>query len=61
MNQVLKYVSFICLALTIIPAFLVFNGSISLDQNKNLMAIGTLGWFLTAPFWMRQKKSDEVK
>lgn len=48
-------VSFICLALTLVPSFLVFSGSLTLDQNKDLVAIGTLGWFVTCPFWMKKK------
>ena len=28
----------------------------TLDQNKTLMAAGTLIWFGTVPFWMGKKK-----
>jgi hypothetical protein len=48
-------VSFIGLMMTIVPSFLVFSQRMSLDQNKNLMAVGTLLWFITAPFWMKKK------
>jgi hypothetical protein len=53
---ILITISFIGLALTIIPSFLVFSQSIPLEQNKTLMFIGTLIWFVTAPFWMKRKK-----
>lgn len=58
MKALLKIISFIGLALTVIPAFLVFHGSISLETCQHLMLAGTLCWFLTAPYWMNQK-SDE--
>jgi len=51
--------SYIGLGLTLIPSILVFHGDISGDQNKYLMMVGTILWFVTAPFWMNKKK--EVK
>lgn len=54
MKRVLIVVSFISLAMTIVPAFLVFTQNISMEQNKLLMLIGTIGWFVTAPYWMRK-------
>ncbi len=59
MKILLSIISVVGLLLTIIPAFLVFFGSISLEQNKNLMLVGTILWFLTAPFWLN-KKTEEV-
>jgi hypothetical protein len=50
-------ISFIGLALTIIPSFLVLIGEASMDQNKNFMLIGTLLWFGSVPFWMNKKKA----
>lgn len=54
MKKILMIVSFISLAMTIVPAFLVFAQKMSMEQNKLLMFIGTLGWFITAPFWMKK-------
>ena len=54
MKRLLIVVSFISLAMTIVPAFLVFTQRISMEQNKLLMLIGTIGWFVTAPYWMRK-------
>ncbi|HEX5167751.1 MAG TPA: hypothetical protein VFW11_01155 [Cyclobacteriaceae bacterium] len=54
-TSMLKVLSFIGLALTIIPAFLVFFQKMSLSQNKMFMAVGTAIWFVTAPFWMKRK------
>jgi high-affinity Fe2+/Pb2+ permease len=55
MKLLLKLISFIGLALTIIPAFLVFAGTIDLVTHKNLMLAGTLLWFIPAPFWINRK------
>ncbi|HLT81479.1 MAG TPA: hypothetical protein VKZ86_10640 [Cyclobacteriaceae bacterium] len=53
-SSALKFVSFLFLAMTIIPSFLVFAQILNMNQNKTLMFIGTVGWFVTAPFWMKK-------
>jgi len=58
MKTILKILSFIGLILTVVPSFMVFSGSITLDMHKWLMLIGTLVWFFTAPFWMNKKAVD---
>lgn len=58
MKKIAFIISMICLALTLLPSFLVFMGVISLEANKNLMLAGTIGWFLTAPYWMHQKQKS---
>lgn len=55
MQTILKIISFIGLLLTVVPSFLVFSGAIELSFHKTLMFIGTLLWFLTAPFWMNKE------
>ncbi|MCB0570491.1 MAG: hypothetical protein KDC66_12030 [Phaeodactylibacter sp.] len=42
------------LALTLIPAVLVFTGSLSNQAHKTFMAIGMLLWFAIAPFWIKR-------
>jgi hypothetical protein len=54
MKILIKVISYIALALTIIPSFLVFNGTSTLETNKMLMLIGTIIWFVTAPIWMNK-------
>ncbi len=61
MKTFLKAVSFIGLALTIVPAFLVYYNTIAWDSHALLMLIGTALWFLTAPFWMRGASVSESK
>jgi hypothetical protein len=53
-TRALMILSFVFLAMTIVPAFLVFAQVMSMSQNKLLMFIGTVGWFVTAPFWMKK-------
>lgn len=60
MKNLIIIISIISLLLTIIPAFLVFAGMITLEMNKTLMLIGTLGWFITAPLWMNKKEEEEA-
>ncbi len=56
MTIVLKVISYLALAMTVIPAFLVFAGTMTWDTHANLMMAGTIIWFITAPFWIRDKK-----
>ena len=55
MKNLLKLVSAVGLVLTIVPAFLVFSGSITWDGHANLMLAGMILWFVTAPFWMKKE------
>ncbi|WP_199535583.1 hypothetical protein [Rhodohalobacter sp. SW132] len=56
MNSILKIVSFSGLLLTIVPSFLVFNGTISFQLHTTLMLVGMILWFASSPFWMKEKK-----
>ena len=57
MKAALKLASLVGLGLTVVPAFLVFAGALSWQMHATLMALGTLLWFVTAPFWMRRNPS----
>jgi len=59
MRKLLILISLLSLLLTLTPSFLVFFGVITLELNKTLMLIGTIGWFATAPYWMNKKSSKE--
>lgn len=54
MKNLLKLASFTGLGLTIVPAFLVWSGTLSWQHHSSLMIAGTLIWFAAAPFWMRE-------
>ena len=56
MKKVLMLLSLIGLCLTLIPSYFVFKGSLSWNSHAQLMLAGMVLWFLTAPFWMTDKK-----
>lgn len=60
MRVILKFVSYLGLTLTLIPAFLVLAGILSLETTKDLMFAGTVVWFLTAPYWMNLEKEEQA-
>jgi uncharacterized membrane-anchored protein YitT (DUF2179 family) len=55
MKIVLSIIAAIGLGLTVIPAFLVFSGMMTLDFHKNLMVVGMLCWFVSVPFLLKRK------
>lgn len=56
MTVLIKLISYVGLALTVVPAFLVFTGRITWQTHATLMLVGTVMWFATAPLWMGQSK-----
>lgn len=57
MKTLLKVGSAAGLALTVVPALLVFSGSITWNTHASLMLVGAALWFVTAPFWMGDDSS----
>ena len=57
--RVLKVISFIGLSLNIVPAVMVFNGMLQMEEYKLLMLIGTIMWFATAPFWINKNETKK--
>ena len=60
MKPLLKAVSFVGLALTVVPAFLVFAGLVTWHRYATLMLVGTLLWFISAPFWMKHHEDGPM-
>jgi len=60
-STVLKIISYLALAGTIIPSLLVFFGYMDLQVNKNIMVISMVIWFLTAPFWINKKEEEAIE
>ena len=58
MLGVQKTISYIGLALVLVPPFLVFKDWISLDLYKDLLLGGTLIWLFNAPFWINKSKKS---
>jgi len=50
---VLQIISFVGLALSILPALLVFRGMISMRVYYNLLNLGMVLWFSAAVFWIK--------
>jgi len=59
MKTLLKLLSFLGLALALIPSMLVFKGIITMNTHFTLMLVGTVLWFITAPLWMKSKSLEE--
>jgi len=55
MKRLLQVLSFVGLGLTVAPAFLVFEGTITWGTHAQLMLVGTIVWFATSPFWMEHE------
>ena len=59
MKNVLKLLSFVGLALTIIPPVLLFMGNLEMDSMKWIMGIGMAFWMSTAPFWINKAEGSD--
>lgn len=59
-NSIIKIISYLALAGTIIPSLMVFFSGLDLQQNKNIMAVSMIIWFATAPFWINRKSEEEA-
>ena len=58
MTALLKSLSLVGLGLTVIPAFLVYADVIAWETHTTLMLVGTVLWFATSPFWMREDVAE---
>ncbi len=54
MKKTMFVLSLIGLVLTAMPAVLVFLNLLSWQTHANLMLLGTVLWFVAAPWWMRE-------
>lgn len=53
-RRILQTISFLGLAVSVLPAFLVFGGMVSKQTHAHLMLLGMAMWFGTAIFWIRR-------
>lgn len=58
-HKLLIALSVVGLALTIVPPILEFKGYLAMNSYYNLMTLGMVMWFATAPFWMKTKSMDD--
>lgn len=55
MNAILKPISYLALAATLVPAVLYLTGTIDHAAVKWSALVGTVLWFATCPLWMREQ------
>ena len=58
MTALLRIVSYIALALTVLPSILYLGGTLTIEATKLWMLIATLIWFAATPFWMDKEKAS---
>ncbi|MEM7548585.1 MAG: hypothetical protein AAF363_02860 [Bacteroidota bacterium] len=59
MSKLGKTLGIVGLMLTVVPSFLIFNDTISLELNKSIILIGTLVWFIGAPLALNKSNSSD--
>lgn len=59
MSTLLRIISSLGLALTILPPVLFLAGSMTLERVQVLMILGTVVWFLSAPIGQRLRASED--
>ncbi|MEO1049740.1 MAG: hypothetical protein AAFX87_03920 [Bacteroidota bacterium] len=58
MSKIFKFIGLAGLILTIVPSFLYLTGSTTLDSHKQVMLIGTVLWFISAPIALKKKENS---
>lgn len=59
MKKTLVIISITGLGLTVIPAFLVLNGTLAWESHSALMILGMILWFGSSPFWMGKSSEKD--
>jgi len=59
MKRTLQIISFVGLGVSIVPAFLVFAGTLSKETCFHLLLLGMFLWFGTAVFWIKADHLNE--
>ena len=55
MKKVLFAVAVIGLTFTIVPSLLIHLAGLSIEENKQFMLVGTVIWFVSAPWLVKSK------
>ena len=55
MKKALFIVAITGLALTIVPSLLIHLAGVSLEDNKQIMLVGTIIWFVSIPWLVKGK------
>lgn len=56
--MILKVIAYLALVLTIVPPFMFLADSIEVEAMKNVMIVGFVMWFATAPFGFKDQKAS---
>ena len=59
MKNILRYLSYAGLLLSIVPALLLFAGKIDRPTYGACMVLGTILWFGGAFFWVKRPEGGE--
>jgi hypothetical protein len=59
MKTILKLLSALALLILPVVSFLQLTGIGSAELTKSGLLVGTVLWFITAPFWMNKKTGNE--
>ena len=59
MKRMIKILSFISLAITLVAPVMVWQGMLDPATNKRILAFAMLLWFATAPWWMNSNKEPK--
>jgi uncharacterized RDD family membrane protein YckC len=54
--KILKYISYLCLAVVLLAPVLFYTGTISNAQMEISLLAGTIVWFATASTWMNKEE-----
>lgn len=58
MRLMLQIISWIALAMTVLPSIVYFSGHLELERVKWLLILATVVWFAVTPFWMGKKEES---
>jgi hypothetical protein len=58
MKTLMKAISYVSLGVLILGPILYFFDKVVHQTSIHFMLAGTVGWFATAPFWMKSKSGS---
>lgn len=56
--KILKYISYLCLAVVLLAPILYYTGTLTDAQMKTALLAGTIVWFATAATWMNKEEPE---
>lgn len=58
MKTILRVISYLGLAITVVSPLLVWAGRLTMSTNYTVLAIGMVLWFGSAIFWIKPDKHE---